>query len=109
MTPDPPTGVILDTDGLGSTSIGIQWFPPVNEGVPPFSTYNIYVAPPMMSFSIPRFIAFEGNVTERNYNVTGLLPGVTYEFSITAVSKAAGFVAESNRSNVLVATTETTG
>ncbi len=69
--------------------------------------YNIYVAPPMMNFSIPRFI--EGNVTERNYNVTGLLPGVTYEFSVTAVSKAAGFVAESNRSNVLVATTDTTG
>ncbi len=61
----------------------------------------------MMNFSIPRFI--EGNMTARNYNVTGLLPGVTYEFSMTAVSEAGGFVAESNRSNVFDDTTETTG
>ncbi len=39
----------------------------------------------------------------------GLLPGVTYRLSVTAVSEAFGTVAESDHSNVLEATTDFTG
>ncbi len=106
--PSPPLNVRLDTDGTGITSLGIQWFPPAFEGVPPFSSYNFYVDPPTgFDYSTARLN--ELNETTRAFNVTGLLPGVTYQLTVTAVSEAFGAVAESNRSDAFEATTATTG
>ncbi len=106
--PSPPLNVRLDTDGIGTTSIRIQWFPSAFEGVPPFSSYNFYVDPPTgFDYSTPRLN--ELNETTRAFTVTGLLPGVTYRLTVTAVSEAFGAVAESNHSDAFEATTDTTG
>ncbi len=106
--PSPPLNVRLDTDGIGTTSLGIQWFPPTFEGIPPFSSYNFYVDPPTgFDYSTPRLN--ELNETTRAFTVTGLLPGVAYRLTVTAVSEAFGAVVESDHSNVLEATTDFTG
>ncbi len=106
--PSPPLNVRLNVDGIGTTSIGIQWFPPDFEGFPPFSSYNFYVDPPTgFNYSTPRLN--ELNETTRAFTVTGLLPGVTYRLTVTAVSEAFGAVAKSDHSIVLEATTNFTG
>ncbi len=106
--PSPPLNVRLDSDGIGTTSIRIQWFPPTFEGVPPFSSYNFYVDPPTgFDYSTPRLN--ELNETTRAFTVTELLPGVTYRLTVTAVSEAFGAVAESDHSDTFEATTNFTG
>ncbi len=106
--PSPPLNVRLDSDGIGTTSIRIRWFTPTFEGVPPFSSYNFYINPPTgFDYSTPRLN--ELNETTRAFNVAGLLPGVTYWLTVTAVSEAFGAVAESDHSNMLEATTDFTG
>ena len=94
-----------------ATFFVIQWFPPEDNGVPPFSRYNIYVLFPdgeEMSYTRPRFD--EGsNETARTFNITRLFPGTTYKVSMTAVSEAFGIEGESIRSRPLEFTTENAG
>ena len=46
---------------------------------------------------------------ETSYNVTGLLPGTTYELTVVAVSRGGNVVARSQPSDPIVDKTEITG
>ena len=46
---------------------------------------------------------------ETFYNVTGLLPGTTYELTVVAVSQGGNVIAESQPSGPIVNTTRVTG
>ena len=94
-----------------TTFFVIQWFPPVDNGVPPFSRYNIYVLFPNgeeVLYTRPQFDEATNN-TARTFNITGLIPGTTYKVSMTAVSEAVGIEGESTRSQPLEFTTENAG
>ena len=94
-----------------TTFFVIQWFPPVDNGVPPFSRYDIYVLFPTGEEILYTRSSFNEatNNTARSFNITGLIPGTTYKVSMTAVSEAFGIEGESIRSRSFEFTTANAG
>ena len=102
MPPIPPIDLSAKDDG--PTWIYLQWFNPSNGiGSPPLSSHVITVQ------------EVGGQSTERTFggegaaNVTGLLPGTQYIFSVVAVSQFQDVLATSPPSGPANGTTSLTG
>ena len=88
-----------------ATSIHISWRPPTLASLHVFS-YLINANNPNSTDDIKK-----ANTTNTFFNVTGLLPGTTYELTVVAVYEGSGGenVAMSQPSNSAITTTEFTG
>ena len=104
LTVPPVAPVDLSAKQFGATWIYLQWFNPSNgRGSPPLSSHVITVQ------------EVGGQSTERTFggegaaNVTGLLPGTEYTFSVVAVSQFQDVLATSPPSGPANGTTSLTG
>ena len=103
-TVPPVAPVDLSAKDDGPTWIYLQWFNPSNgRGSPPLSSHVITVQE-VGGQSMERTFGGEGAA-----NVTGLLPGTEYIFSVVAVSESSGVRANSPPSNVASGATTFTG
>ena len=92
-------------DNVGATSVRVQWNTPSVVGFP--ISYYLVTARSLNSSSRVLIANTSTNVT--TFNVTGLLPGTTYELTVVAVSQGGEVFAESQVSDSLPLTTKVTG
>ena len=76
----------------------------------PISFYTINVRNPNSSGGMDALVVTNTSTNATFFNVTGLLPGTTYELTVVAVSQGGDVVATSEPSSVpIVETTQLTG
>jgi hypothetical protein len=99
---------MLTVTDTQTTSAFIQWSPPSNSNNnnSPVAYYLINATRTRQGDGIV-FISTSRLVT--SYNVTGLLPGTTYELTVVAVSQGGDVVAKSQPSNAVIVTTRFSG
>ena len=106
VPPSRPTNVSIQSVDIGPTFARICWQPPTSKGIPAVSRYLITVT--QVNSTADPLTFFTTDAT-RDFNVTGLAPGTTYEFRVTAISESGTVVGQSLQSDPLSATTNFTG
>ena len=101
VTPDEPQNPSVDT--LGATYMLVCWTAPFNS----FVSYYLINASSLNGTGRNLVANTSNNATI--FNVTGLLPGTTYELTVVAVSQGGDVVAKSLASEPMVRTTGLTG
>ena len=101
----PDQAHALTVENTEATSIHISWRPPTLATLHPF--YYLINANNLNG----TYDTKQANTTNTFFNVTGLLPGTTYELTVVTVYEGGGGenVAMSQPSNSAIATTEFTG
>ena len=97
----------LQVTDIRTTSTFIQWRPPSNS-ITPIAHYVIS-AIRIGHDGAALVIEIDTAATILSYNVTGLLPGTTYELTVVAVSQGGNVVAKSQPSNSVIITTNFSG
>ena len=85
----------------------IQWSPPSDNF--PISYYLIYATHSGQTSPDMAVLEFEVDTAAASYNVTGLLPGATYELTVVAVSQGGDIAAKSQPSDAVVIMTKISG
>ena len=98
---------MLSVVNIQTTSAFIQWNPP-SENNSPISYYLINVLP-IRPGSAGEVLVVNTTTILTSYNVTGLLPGTTYELTVVAVSQGGNVIAKSRPSNSITITTRFSG
>ena len=106
VPPSRPTNVSIQSVDIGPTFARICWQPPSFRGIPTVSRYLITVT--LVNSTAQPLTLSTGDAT-RDFNVTGLAPGTTYEFRVSAISESGTVVGPSLQSDPLSATTNFTG
>ena len=106
VPPSRPTNVSIQSVDIGPTFARICWQPPSFRGIPTVSRYLITVT--LVNSTAQPLNLSTGDAT-RDFNVTGLAPGTTYEFRVSAISESGTVVGPSLQSDPLSATTNFTG
>ena len=93
---------------IGATFARICWQPPSSSsiGIPAVSRYVITVTQ-VNSTADP--LNFNTTDATEDFNVTGLAPGTTYEFRVSAISESGSVVGQSGPSEPFTAATNFTG
>ena len=104
FTATPGQPGIPFADSVGATSISIHWNSPSVVQFP--VSYYLVNASSLNNVAI---IEFNTTTNITSFNVTGLLPGTTYELTVMAVSQGGDVIARSQASHSLTATTTVTG
>lgn len=102
-TPGPPSNPTVKF--IGASWVHICWTAPLVADSP-ISCYEI-TARSLDSSTGKVTVSTMSSVT--SYNVTGLLPGTTYEFTVVAVSEGGDVIARSLESESLQKITDITG
>ena len=97
----------LTVTDIQTTFALIQWSPPSDNF--PISYYLIYATHSGQTSPGMAVLEFEVDIAATSYNVTGLLPGTTYELTVVAVSQGGNIIAEGQPSSPIVNTTGVTG
>ena len=84
----PSRPLNLSVDSIGAIWASLSWLSPVYEGRPGISRYTV-IATNTDDGSIVSGSTTDGGVV-RKLNLTGLLPGVEYEFRVQAVASEKG-------------------
>ena len=98
----------LSVDGIGAMWASLSWLSPVYEGRPGISRYTV-IATNTDDGSIVSGSTTDGREVVRELNLTGLLPGVEYEFRVQAVASERGVDNEGVFSNTVASDTIVTG
>ena len=106
-TPGPPS--VPAVENIGATWACICWDAPVMADSL-ISRYQIRACSLNSSTESNNLKVTTNTITNDTfYNVTGLVPGTTYELTVVAVSQGGNIVAESQPSGPIVNTTRVTG
>ena len=100
VPPGQPQGLIVMD--IQVTSATIHWSPP-----PDNSPIAYYLINATRIGKAGVLLTTAGFVT--SYNVTGLLPGTTYELTVVAVSQGGDVIAKSQPSSAIIITTNFSG
>ena len=108
VPPSPPSNVFIQSMDIGATFARICWQPPSSSsiGIPAVSRYVITVTQ-VNSTADP--LNFNTTDATEDFNVTGLAPGTTYEFRVSAISESGSVVGQSGPSEPFTAATNFTG
>ena len=106
VAPSQPRNVSIQSMDIGSTFARVCWQPPSFIGIPTTSRYVITVTE-VNGTADP--LTFNTPDATRDFNVTGLAPGTTYEFRVAAISQSETVVGQSLPSEPFSATTNFTG
>ena len=101
-TPSPPH--TLSVDSTEPTSIRICWVAPVDTNSP-ITFYSISILNLNSTDAMADVIA----TNDTFVNITGLLPGTTYELTVVTVSQGGDIVARSETSDPVILTTDNIG
>ena len=106
VPPSPPRNVFIQSMDIGATFARICWQPPTSEGIPTVSRYVITVT---QVNSTAQPLTLNTTDATEDFNVTGLAPGTTYEFRVSAISESGMVVGQSGLSEPFTAATNFTG
>ena len=106
VSPSQPRNVSIQSMDIGPTFARVHWQPPSSRGIPTVSRYVITVTE-VNGLADP--LTFNTPDATRDFNVTGLAPGTTYEFRVAAISQSEMVVGQSLPSEPFSATTNLTG
>ena len=95
---------IPSADTVGATSISVHWNSPAVVEFP--ISYYLINASSLNSIMV---VAANTITNATHFDVTGLLPGTTYELTVVAVSQGGNIIAKSEPSASLQVTTTVTG
>ena len=98
----------LSVDSTAATSIRICWIAPVDTNSL-IMFYSINTRNLNSTDAMAGVIVVNTTTRDTFFNVTGLLPGTTYELSVVAVSQVGDIVARSEASDPVIGTTDKTG
>ena len=101
VTPNKPRNLVVDT--IKATYIIVCWDAPFNSSV------SYYLIDARSLNDTGRGLVTNTSINSTFFNVTGLLPGTTYELTVVAVSQGGDVVARSQPSDPIVDTTGVTG
>ena len=104
--PGPP--LTLAVDSIGATSALICWEPPLVADSP-ITFYSIKARNLNATGGVNGIVVRNTTTNSTFFNVTGLLPGTTYELTVVAVSQGGDILAESQASDSLPIVTKVTG
>ena len=102
----PSQPISIPGVNVGPTFVRIHWQAPSFRGIPAVSRYVITVT--QANATAPPLTFFTTDAT-RDFNVTGLAPGTTYEFRVAAISEYEMIVGHSLPSDPGFADTTATG
>ena len=95
-------------DGIKPTSVRVRWNPPLMADSP--IAYYLVRACNLNITTVEIDKIVTNTTTNTSFvNVTGLLPGTTYELTVVAVSQGGDVIALSQPSDPVVDATEVTG
>ena len=98
----------LSVDSNEATSIRICWIAPV-DSFSPITFYSISIWNLSSTDAMASVVVVNTATNDTFLNVTGLLPGTTYELTVVAVSQVGDIVARSKASDPIIHTTNNTG
>ena len=104
--PSPP--LMLSVDVIGATYFRVCWQGPLTI-ISPISYYLISVNNLNGTGGMDNTFIRNTTTDERDFNITGLLPGTTYQLIVVAVSQGGNIVATSEASESVTCTTGLTG
>ena len=108
LTGPPGQPHALSLEDAEATSLRMRWDTPINFNYP-ISFYTINARSLNSSRGMDALVVTNTSTNATFFNVTGLLPGTTYELTVVAVSQGGDVVATSELSVPIVVTTELTG
>ena len=92
-------------DGTETDSIRISWVAPMEANSP----ITFYLISACNLNSTDGMVGIILLTNDTRFNITGLLPGTTYEMTVVAVSQGGDIVARSEASDLVIHTTDSTG
>ena len=95
----------LSVDSTEVTSIHISWIAPVDIFYP-IMFYSISIWNLSSTDAMASVVVVNTATNDTFFNVTGLLPGTTYELTVVAVSQVGDIVAKSKASHPIIHTTD---
>ena len=98
----------LSVDLVKATSFGISWTAPV-EANSPISHYVVNALNLNSTGVMSMVVTANTTTNATSFNVTGLLPGTTYEMAVVAASRGGDVIAKSLASDPVVDSTDITG
>ena len=98
----------LSVDLVKATSFGVSWAAPF-EADSPISHYVINAVNLNGTGVMSMVVTANTTTNATSFNVTGLLPGTTYEMAVVAASQGGDIVAKSLASDPVVDSTDVTG
>ena len=104
----PSQPLTLSVDVIGATYFRVCWEEPLNI-LSPISYYLINVTNLNGTGGMDDTFIRNTTTDNRVFNITGLLPGTTYELAVVAVSRGGNVVAMSEASGSETRTTGLTG
>ena len=108
LTGPPGEPLALNAEVAGATSLLTDWEEPDNLNSP-VSFYTVSARNLNSTGGMDEVVVRNTSTNATFFNVTGLLPGTTYELTVVAVSQGGEIVATSSPSNTAVGTTDVTG
>ena len=102
----PPQTLVVDR--IEATSVIICWEAPLVADSP-ITFYSIRASNLNATGRLDGIVVTNTTTNSTFFNVTGLLPGTTYELNVVAVSQGGHIFAESQASDALLITTKVTG
>lgn len=107
--PGPPSQPLtLSVDTIGATYFRVCWEEP-RDILSPISYYLINTNNLNGTGGVDDTLIRNTTIDIRVFNITGLLPGTTYELTVVAVSQGGNVAATSEPSDPVVHTTGLTG
>ena len=104
--PGPP--LTLAVDSIEPISVLICWETPLVADSP-ITFYSIKASNLNATGGMDGIVITNTTTNSTFFNVTGLLPGTTYELNVVAVSQGGNIFAESQASDSILITTKVTG
>ena len=108
LTGPPGEPLALNAEVAGATSLLADWEEPDNLNSP-VSFYTVNARNLNSTGGMDEVVVRNTSTNATFFNVTGLLPGTTYELTVVAVSQGGDIVATSPPSNTVIGTTDVTG
>ena len=106
VPPSQPINVTIHSMNVGPTFVRVHWQTPSFRGTPGVSRYVITVT---QANGTANTLTFFTNNDTRDFNVTGLAPGTTYEFRVAAISEYEMIIGHGLPSDPEFVDTATTG
>ena len=104
----PSQPLTLSVDMTGATYFRVCWEEPRNI-LSPISYYLINITNLNSTGGVDDTIIRNTTTNDRVFNITGLLPGTTYELTVAAVSQGGDIIAKSEPSESVTRSTGLTG
>ena len=108
LTGPPGEPLALNAEVAGATSLLADWEEQDNLNSP-VSFYTVNARNLNSTGGMDEVVVRNTSTNATYFNVTGLLPGTTYELTVVAVSQGGEIVATSLPSNTVIGTTDVTG